>query len=288
MNNRYAILVATSIFAISSTSAQVSAATKSKQQLNLKVATVHAGDQKLSGTATKGAKIKVTRYAKTYVTGKVSAKSGKFTFKLKQPVKANWHYRVTVTKKGYKTKVVHYGVTEKTEKSVNQTDRSDVFNKLQAQIDELRSQISNLQVQIANVPSPSSVDNSDYNSNPYNGLTKAEYEAATKKMDDIETELDQKRELLNAYDRGSIDYQSSLDSISQTIGELKQKLLTDPNNQRLQYQLSKAQEEYEYFEKIIINANNAKKEIGDNIIDFKNEMDRLEKEYWALYKYIGA
>ncbi|WP_054655772.1 hypothetical protein [Secundilactobacillus silagei] len=56
----------------------------------------------VKGSATKLATIKLSRYHTTYAYGKANSK-GQFSLKLKHKLHANWKYRLTVIKKGYKT-----------------------------------------------------------------------------------------------------------------------------------------------------------------------------------------
>lgn len=56
----------------------------------------------VKGHATKGSKIRVTRYSTLYASGKAT-KKGTFNFKLRHSLRAGTHIKFTVTKKGYKT-----------------------------------------------------------------------------------------------------------------------------------------------------------------------------------------
>lgn len=308
MNNRYAILVATSIFAISSTSAQVNAATKSKQQLNLKVATVHAGDQKLSGTTTKGAKIKVTRYTKTYGIGKVTAKSGKFTFKLKQSVKANWHYRVTVTKKGYKTKVVHFGTIKKAGQTPEKSKHDVDVVKLQTQIDELKAQlaksqtnnnsaevanlknqISDLQAQIASIKDGlgwNNTEGDELDHDPNSEANKrqrdrdtlrAKIDSLSEQSQELSSLIDKRNEMLYSVREG--DSKQALIYYNDNVNfleNLKSQLVNDPQNQNLQFSIEEAKSRVERSKQELEHQKQAEATVGDRVMDYKKETDALK------------
>lgn len=289
MNSRYVVLLATSIFAISSTSTQVSAATKTKQQLNLKVAAVHKGDRYITGTATAGAKVKVTRYAKTFGTGKV-AKSGKFKFKLKQPVKANWHYRLTVTKKGYKAKVIHFGVIKKVIPAANQN--SDVakllvrieqlearLNQTQlssdsAEVTALKNQIANLQAQIDSME-PRLLD--VYEEKP-------EWKPLLNEVNELQKVRDEKRLLFDLVDEGVQEAEEEADYYQSWLDQAKEELAKDPNNQRLQLNVVNIEPRYKeainHFEQV----KSAQDKVGNHIMDLKNEIDDLERQISNIYQ----
>lgn len=60
----------------------------------------------IKGVATKSATIRISRYNITYAYGKATNK-GRFNLKLKHKLYKGRHYRVTVSRKGYKTYTVH-------------------------------------------------------------------------------------------------------------------------------------------------------------------------------------
>lgn len=63
----------------------------------------------ISGKATKGATIKISRYSTVYAYG-TATKRGNFSFKLKHNLIGGSHVRITVAKKGYKTTRHYYAV----------------------------------------------------------------------------------------------------------------------------------------------------------------------------------
>ncbi|KRK98683.1 hypothetical protein FD04_GL000418 [Secundilactobacillus odoratitofui DSM 19909 = JCM 15043] len=288
MNSRYVVLLATSIFAISSTSTQVSAATKTKQQLNLKVAAVHRGDRYITGTATAGAKVKVTRYAKTFGTGKV-AKSGKFKFELKQPVKANWHYRLTVTKKGYKAKVIHFGVVKKVTPAANQN--SDVakllarIEQLEARLNQtqpnsdsaevtvLKNQIANLQAQIDSME-PRLLD--VYEEKP-------EWKPYLEQIEKLREENSVKYDLFALVRETVETTQSNVDYYKDRLNEKKIELQKDQENQSLQLEVYEVEKRYveslDHLEKVKA----AHEKVGNHVLDLKQEMDGIDLKIHKLY-----
>ena len=129
MKSRYLVLTAATALTICG-APTVNAKTKT---VNLKVTTLKSGAKTISGKATPGAKVRVTRYAKTYATGKAT-KQGTFKLKTKVKLKGGWHYKVTAIKKGYQNKVLkRYVAKSKTTAKTNQ------------QITALQSQINALQ-----------------------------------------------------------------------------------------------------------------------------------------------
>lgn len=76
-----------------------------------------SGTKVVSGKATRGAKIKISRAGVTYGVAKAN-KHGHFVMKLKRAVKGGWTYKVTVTKAGFKVKSGHFKV-KKGKKQVN-------------------------------------------------------------------------------------------------------------------------------------------------------------------------
>ncbi|MFT8994711.1 hypothetical protein [Lentilactobacillus hilgardii] len=75
-----------------------------------------SGTKVVSGKATRGAKIKISRAGVTYGVAKAN-KHGHFVMKLKRAVKGGWTYKVTVTKAGFKVKSGHFKV-KRTKKPV--------------------------------------------------------------------------------------------------------------------------------------------------------------------------
>jgi hypothetical protein len=68
-----------------------------------------SGTKVVSGKATWGAKVKISRAGVTYGVAKAN-KHGHFVMKLKRAVKGGWTYKVTVTKAGFKVKSGHFKV----------------------------------------------------------------------------------------------------------------------------------------------------------------------------------
>lgn len=135
MKSRYLVLTAATALTICG-APTVNAKTKT---VNLKVTTLKSGAKTISGKATPGAKIRVTRYAKTYAMGKAT-KQGTFKLKTKVKLKGGWHYKVTATKKGYQSKALkRYVVKPKT------TNQNKQVTTLQSQIAALQQQLTQLQ-----------------------------------------------------------------------------------------------------------------------------------------------
>ncbi|MCP9333621.1 Ig-like domain-containing protein [Lentilactobacillus hilgardii] len=76
-----------------------------------------SGTKVVSGKATRGAKIKISRAGVTYGVAKTN-KHGHFVMKLKRAVKGGWTYKVTVTKAGFKVKSGYFKV-KRGKKQVN-------------------------------------------------------------------------------------------------------------------------------------------------------------------------
>ena len=64
----------------------------------------------VKGTATKSATIRLNHNHTTYAYGKATNK-GKFSLKLKHQLHSSWKYRLTVSKKGYKTTAVYLKIS---------------------------------------------------------------------------------------------------------------------------------------------------------------------------------
>ncbi|GAA3608906.1 FlxA-like family protein [Secundilactobacillus similis] len=162
MKSRYLVLTAATALTICG-APTVNAKTKT---VNLKVTTLKFGAKTISGKATPGAKIRVTRYAKTYATGKAT-KQGTFKFKAKVKLKGGWHYKVVATKKGYQSKVLkRYVVKPKTTAKTNQ------------QITALQSQINALQQQLAQLGNTNNTDVSVQSSDLKNQIASLKNELA--------------------------------------------------------------------------------------------------------------
>lgn len=288
MNSRYVVLLATSIFAISSTSTQVSAATKTKQQLNLKVTAVHKGDRYITGTETAGAKVKVTCYAKTFGTGKV-AKSGKFKFKLKQPVKANWHYRLTVTKKGYRAKVVHFGAVKKATPATNQnSDAAKLLARIEqlearlnqtqpssdsAEVTALKNQIANLRAQIDSME-PRLLD--VYEEKP-------EWKPYLEQIEKLRAENSEKYDLFELVRETVAEVQSRVDYYNNRLNKKKVELQKDPENQSLQLAVYQTNKEYVQILNYFTKVKAAHEKVGNHILDLKQEIDGIDLQIDKLY-----
>lgn len=87
--------------------------------LTVKVKTPTASAKVLSGKATPGSKITVTRYHVVYASGHAN-KRGAFTLHLRHHIKAGWHYKVTVGKVHYKSKSIVLGVKTSAKKIVSE------------------------------------------------------------------------------------------------------------------------------------------------------------------------
>lgn len=96
----------------------------------------------ISGKTSAKATVSVTRYGISYAKGKANSK-GVFKIKASSPLSSNWHYRVTATKKGYKTVSKYVLVKGISNKSSNQSSKA-----IQDQIASLNKQITALQQQV--------------------------------------------------------------------------------------------------------------------------------------------
>lgn len=135
MKSRYLVLTAATALTICG-APTVNAKTKT---VSLKVTTLKPGVKTISGKATPGAKIRVTRYAKTYATGKAT-KKGTFKLKAKVKLKGGWHYKVTATKKGHKSTTLKCYVAKS-----KITKQNTQVTILQSQIAVLQQQLIQLQ-----------------------------------------------------------------------------------------------------------------------------------------------
>lgn len=166
MNSRYLALTAATALMIYG-APTVNAKTKT---VSLKVTTLKPGVKTISGKATPGAKIRVSRYAKTYATGKAT-KKGTFKLKTKMKLKGGWHYKITAAKKGYQSKKVsRYVVTTKTDQQVAALQSQ--INALQQQLvqfgsnsqsTDLRNQIANLKNELATLQAKAGQSNTKPN-----------------------------------------------------------------------------------------------------------------------------
>lgn len=77
----------------------------------------------VKGTATKSATIRLSHNHTTYAYGKATNK-GKFSLKLKHKLHNSWKYRLTVSKKGYKTTTAYLKVSMPNPASSKNTDSS--------------------------------------------------------------------------------------------------------------------------------------------------------------------
>lgn len=90
----------------------------SVKETSVKPAKLTSKSTYVKGTGTKSATIKLSRYHVTYASGKIS-KQGKFSFKLKHKLHAGWKYRLTITKKGYKTFKTYVKITSESSSPQN-------------------------------------------------------------------------------------------------------------------------------------------------------------------------
>ncbi len=101
--NKYVIAIATATGFLL-TSGMVAQATI--KNTSVKFSKVSSKRTYIKGVATKSAAIRISRYNITYAYGKAT-KKGRFNLKLKHKLHKGRHYRVTVSRKGYKTYTVH-------------------------------------------------------------------------------------------------------------------------------------------------------------------------------------
>ncbi|GAX06370.1 hypothetical protein IWT25_01714 [Secundilactobacillus pentosiphilus] len=79
----------------------------------------------VKGTATKSATIRLSHNHTTYAYGKATNK-GKFSLKLKHKLHNSWKYRLTISKKGYKTTTAYLKISATKPASSKNTDSSAV------------------------------------------------------------------------------------------------------------------------------------------------------------------
>lgn len=293
MKSSYLVFAAATALTLSATTTSVSAKTKSA---TIKVAKVMPGDKYVTGKVTPGSKVTISRYSKIYASGKAN-KAGIFKLKSKYVIKGNWHYRATSIKKGYKTKIIHFGVKTAPVASAN-------IAQLQNQLDGLLNQLSNLKgtsdAQLASLNAKindlqqrlnqSSVNNQNITeskdiSEP-NAPT-AEYQELKQEFDQIEKELNEKKKLLENWYEDPEHYQSTINYQQQEINHLEQELTQDPDNQTLQLKLSDLRESLKSNQQTLKDVLTAKEKIGNGVMDLKNEIETLEKQYWDLYNKLG-
>ncbi|MBZ2202548.1 MAG: hypothetical protein ABF723_10285 [Lentilactobacillus hilgardii] len=160
---------------------------QAKTALKVKVNPIKSGYY-VTGKATSGSKITVTRYGKLITKGTAN-KKGIFKLKSKITFHQGWKYKVVVTKHGYSSKSLHVQVKSgnKAQKSnlqalqnrINdlndqlstlrntQVSTNNVNNNDQAQLSDLQQKATNLQNQLNNVSSNSQqvsqpTDNTNY------------------------------------------------------------------------------------------------------------------------------
>lgn len=96
----------------------------------------------VSGKTSAKAKVSVTRYGNIYAEGKANSK-GLFKIKTSTPLSSNWHYRVTASKKGYKTISKYVLVNNRTSNQSSKTIQDQIAS-LNKQIIALKQQINSL------------------------------------------------------------------------------------------------------------------------------------------------
>ncbi|MCI1922580.1 MAG: hypothetical protein LKJ43_03225 [Lentilactobacillus buchneri] len=109
---------------------------QAKTALKVKVSPVKSGYY-VTGKATSGSKITVTRYGKLITKGAAN-KKGIFKLKSKITFHQGWKYKVVITKHGYSSKSLHVQV-----KSDNKAQKSNL-QALQNRINDLNDQLSTL------------------------------------------------------------------------------------------------------------------------------------------------
>ena len=261
LQSRYVLVTAATLLTIAGTTTSASAKTKST---GVKINTVKSSAKTVTGKATPGAKVTVTRYKVTYATGKAN-KTGVFKLKLNHAVTANWHYRVTATKKGYKTTVKHFGVKVAPVKVTPSVTVPGISTTSNVNVDELKAQIANLQAQLTSANNTSIAQINALNNKlgnlqnqlnqtqnslnkvksdlgitdkpEHHNITEAQYEAAKSKMDELQKELHHKKRLLFVWQSSPDSAKELVDDYKRQIKEIQTELSMDPNNQKLQYEL---------------------------------------------------
>lgn len=120
----------------------------------------------VSGTTQPKSSVSITRNGVSYARGKANSK-GLFKLKIANPLSRNWHYRITASKRGYKTVSKYVLVKGVSNKRSNQSSKA-----IQDQISSLNKQIASLQKKIASLnqtPQTVYINSSTNNSGNNNG-----------------------------------------------------------------------------------------------------------------------
>ncbi|WP_054735451.1 hypothetical protein [Lentilactobacillus parafarraginis] len=109
----------------------------------------------ITGKATPGATVKVSRQKFVYAVGK-ARHNGRLRLKLRDQLSAKWHYTVTVTKRGLRPQKFVLGATIGSLPPIKaQEPTPKPADTPNPQIDQLNNQIRDLQNQIASTKGPS-------------------------------------------------------------------------------------------------------------------------------------
>lgn len=211
------------------------------------------------GSATKLATIKLSRYHTTYAYGKANSK-GKFNLKLKHKLHANWKYRLTVTKKGYKTtttyvKSTKYKATPKTTpvstssntKSTNSnTSTTNVKNVTSNQLVSSNKQISNTIKNTSNSSGSTSAPSTINTGRTSSSSKSVDTSTSPAKSATQSTSSDTNSSKNNPTQTNIQKLNKQLDDLITLDGQITNKL--DPMKDIMEYATQDVTSEYEYKE----------------------------------------
>lgn len=192
MNKGILIPAVAAVFALSSLPAQAKV-----KSVAAKIVTPTSASKVLTGKATPGAKVKVTRYKILYGSGTVN-KKGRVRVSLKYKLKVGAHYRVTVSKKGYHSIKMYVGIPRKnTNNTVDSSSKQETQNVISNPTTTETTEL------------PTSVQ-------PTSGDTvkirqaKEDYKAVSVKVAALQTEIAQLEQQMDKVDKESIQMQDDV------------------------------------------------------------------------------
>lgn len=140
----------------------------------------------VTGKATPGATVKVSRQKFVYAVGK-ARHNGRLRLKLRDQLSAKWHYTVTVTKRGLRPQKFVLGATIGSLPQMKASEPADTPNP---QIDQLNNQIRDLQNQIASTKGAQPAT-PQAPAGQYSQATMDQWFDYQRQMDDIENQMNQ-------------------------------------------------------------------------------------------------
>lgn len=282
------------------------------KQLKLHVNSVEEGQTVISGKTTPKAKVKVSRYKYTYAVGRAN-KNGDFTLYSKDVWSGNWNYRVTASKKGYRTVkryVISKPVTETNIKpTIKDQNINDINNRQTAietnnngsngnkntvnqEIEQLRIELNSLQSQLNN-----KVDNSSPRLLPVVSPEeqKQNEEVLAKKdqlnrqrsknfeeIDSLELDIEEMQDNLNNAAQFNNDGVRECEGIIEydksRIKKIENDILKDPNNQTLIYNKSQYTNILKRDQNEIDTLTSAHKVVGNNLMDYQKHIQEKQQK----------